>query len=136
MKQIKLLSILLIFVVFASSCKKTPHDKISGKWDVNKIENSTMTEAADIEFLNEMNAEVLENEIFEFSDKKISKKFPEATEGTWEMDEAGDTLKIDWGVDDMYSPHKFVIETLTEDSLVLIEDFDEFLITTSFIKTK
>ena len=136
MKQFKLLSVLLIFVIFASSCNKTPHDKISVKWDVEKIENSTMTEATDIEFLNEMNADVLNDEVFEFTAEKISKNFPEASEGTWEMDEAGTSLSIDWGEDDLYSPHTFVIKTLTDESLVIEEDFEEFSITTTFVKAK
>ncbi len=136
MKQFKFLSILLIFVIFASSCNKTPHDKISTKWDVEKIENSTMTEASDIEFLNEMNADVLNDEVFEFTAEKISKNFPEASEGTWEMDEAGTSLSIDWGEDDLYSPHTFVIKTLTDESLVIEEDFEEFSITTTFVKAK
>ncbi len=136
MKQFKLLSVILVIVIFASSCKNTAHDKISAKWDVDKIDNSTMTEASDIEFLNEMNAEVLNDEIFEFTEDKVSKKFPEAMEGTWEMDEAGTSLSIDWGEDDLYSPHIFVIKTLTDESLVIEEDFDEFSITTTFVKAK
>lgn len=136
MKQFRLLSVLLIFVIFASSCNNTPHDKIAAKWDVEKIENSTMTEASDIEFLNEMNADVLNDEVFEFTADKVSKKFPDAIEGTWEMDEAGTTLSIDWGQDDLYSPHTYVIKALTDESLVIEEDFDEFSITTTFVKAK
>ena len=136
MKQVKFLSVFVFIIMVMISCNKTPHDKISGKWDVEKIENSAMTEAADIEFLNEMNANVLKTEVFEFNADKISKKLPEAMEGTWEMDETGTTLSIDWGVDDMYSPHTYKIISLTSESLVIEEDFDEFFIKTSFVKMK
>jgi hypothetical protein len=136
MKQIKFFSVILIFVLFTASCNKTPKEKMSGKWDVEKIENSTMHETADIEFLNEMNANILKTEVFEFADTKVKKTLPEPIEGTWEIDEAGTVLTIDWGADDMYSPHKFNVKELTSEKLVIEEDFEEFFIKTTFVKVK
>ncbi|NOZ34942.1 MAG: hypothetical protein GXO80_06555 [Chlorobi bacterium] len=136
MKQIKLLSVLVIFLTLTVSCNKTPHDKLIGKWDVTKIVNSTMTEQDDIDFFNEMNKDVLDKEVFTFTNDKVTKSFPEKTEGTWEIDEKGKILTIDWGENDNYSPHTFVVEKLTSDSLIIQEDFEEFLMTTYFSKIK
>ncbi len=136
MKQIKLLSVLVIFLTLTVACNKTPHDKMKGKWDVAKIVNSAMTEQEDINYFNEMNKDVLEKEIFIFTDDKITKELPEKTEGTWEINEAGTELSIDWGADDSYSPHTFVVKKLSSDSLIIEEDFEEFYITTYFSKIK
>ncbi len=132
MKQIKLLSVFTILLVFIFSCNKTPQDKILGQWDIEKIENPFFD---DSEALNNMNKDVLDNEIFNFSDKKISKKIP-ATEGTWEMDEAGTKLTIKWDETDKDQQHIYDIKTLTEDSLIIVEDFEEFTVTTTFSKIK
>ncbi len=132
MKQIKLLSVFTILLVFIFSCNKTPQDKILGKWDIEKIENPFFD---DSEALNNMNKDVLDNEIFNFSDKEISKKIP-ATEGTWEMDEAGTKLIIKWDETDKDQQHTYDIKTLTEDSLIIVEDFEEFTVTTTFSKIK
>lgn len=136
MKQIKLLSVLVIFLTLTVACNKTPHDKLIGKWDVTKIVNSSMTEQDDINFFNEMNKDVLDKEIYTFSNDKVTKNFPEQTEGTWEIDEKGQILSIDWGENDINSPHKFSVKKLTSDSLIVVEDFEEFLITTYFAKIK
>ena len=136
MKQIKLLSILVIFLTLTVACNKTPHDKIIGKWDVSKIVNSTMTEQSDIDFFNEMNKDVLDKEVYTFTDDKVEKNFPEKAEGTWEIDEKGTVLTIDWGENDTYSPHSFEVKKLTSDSLIVSEDFEEFFITTYFSKIK
>lgn len=136
MKQIKLLSVLVIFLTLTVACNKTPHDKLIGKWDVSKIVNSTMTEQDDIDFFNEMNKDVLDKEMYTFSDGKITKSFPEQTEGTWEIDENGSVLSIDWGENDINSPHTFSVKKLTSDSLIVEEDFEEFLMTTYFSKIK
>ncbi len=132
MKQIKLLSVFTILLVFIFSCNKTPQDKILGKWDIEKIENPFFD---DSEALNNMNKDVLDNEIFNFSDKEISKKIP-ATVGTWEMDEAGTKLTIKWDETDKDQQHTYDIKTLTEDSLIIVEDFEEFTVTTTFSKIK
>ena len=134
MKQIKLLSILVIFLTLTVACNKTPHDKLIGKWDVSKIVNSTLTEQDDIDFLNEMNKDALDNEVFTFEEDKITRNFPEKSEGTWEIDEKGTILSIDWGENDTYSPHTFAVKKLTSDSLIIEEDFEEFLMTTYFSK--
>ena len=136
MKQLKVLSILAIIVIFISACKSTPHDKINGKWNVTKIENSTMTDQEDIDFFNQMNADLINNEELKFTDGKITKTFPEIKEGKWEMNETGTQLMIDWGEDDTYSPHNFVIKSLSDDSMVIEEDYDEFFITTTLKKIK
>lgn len=136
MKQIKLLSILVIFLTLTVACNKTPHDKLIGKWDVSKIVNSTLTEQDDIDFLNEMNKDALDNEVFTFEEDKITRNFPEKSEGTWEIDEKGTILSIDWGENDTYSPHTFAVKKLTSDSLIIEEDFEEFLMTTFFSKIK
>ncbi len=136
MKQIKLLTVLVLFAALIVSCNKTPHDKIKGKWDVVKIVNSTMTEQEDIDFFNEMNKDVLDNEVFTFTEDKVTKNYPEKSEGTWEINEDGTELSIDWGADDAYSPHTFVVKKLTSDSLIIEEDFEEFLMTTYFSKIK
>jgi len=136
MKQIKLLSVLVIFLTLTVACNKTPHDKMIGKWDVTKIVNSTMTEQEDIDFFDEMNKDVLDKEVFIFSDDKVTKNFPEQSEGTWEIDEKGTVLSIDWGENDTYSPHTFAVKKLSSDSLIIEEDFEEFFITTYFFKIK
>lgn len=136
MKQIKLLSVLVIFLTLTVSCNKTPHDKMIGKWDVTKIVNSTMTEQSDIDFFNEMNKDVLDKEVYTFTEDKVEKNFPEKTQGTWEIDEKGTVLTIDWGENDTYSPHSFDVKRLTSDSLIISEDFEEFFITTYFSKIK
>jgi len=136
MKQIKLLSVLVIFLSLTVACNKTPHDKLIGDWDVSKIVNSTMTEQDDIDFFNDMNKDVLDKEVFTFSEDKVVKKFPEKSEGTWEIDEKGTVISIDWGENDTYSPHTFVVKKLTSDSLIIEEDFEEFLMTTYFSKIK
>lgn len=132
MKKIKLLSVFAILIVFIISCNKTPHDKIMGKWDVDKIENPFFD---DTEALNNMNKDVLDNEIFEFFDKKVTKKIP-AAEGTWSMNEAGTKLRLNWDENNKNQQHNYVIKTLSEDSLKIEEDFEEFTVTTSFIKVK
>jgi len=136
MKQIKLLSVLVIFLTLTVSCNKTPHDKLIGNWDISNIVNSTMTEQDDIDFFNEMNKDVLDKETFTFTDDKVSKNFPEKSEGTWEIDENGTVISIDWGENDTYSPHTFAVKKLTSDSLIVEEDFEEFLMTTFFSKVK
>jgi hypothetical protein len=136
MKHIKVFSFLAVLAIFTFACKKTPHDMITGNWDVIKTENSTMTEQEDIDFFNQMNAEVIESEAFNFSEGKVTKKFPENSEGTWELDEKGTTLIIDWGENDTYSPHTFNVLTLSNDSLVIEEDYEEFFIKTTFVKIK
>ena len=135
MKQIKLLSATLLILFILSSCNKTPHDKLMGEWDVQKIENPQI-EDSDIDAFNELNKDVLDNEVFNFTEEKISKKFPDVAEGTWEMDEAGTMLTIDWGESDIMSPHTYTIKALTNESLIIEEDFDDFLITTTFEKIK
>jgi len=136
MKQFKLLSILLVTIIFVSSCNKTPHDKIIGKWDVAKIENPQI-EDSDIDAFNELNKETLENQIYTFSEQeKVSKKTPVETVGEWEMDEAGTVLTLDWGESDIMSPHSYTIKALTKESLIIEEDFEDFIITTSFVKIK
>jgi hypothetical protein len=109
---------------------------IKGNWDVVKIENSSFTLPEDIEFFNKMSAEVLDKEKFLIEDGKITRSMPEAANGTWKMDEAGTKLIIDWGKNDSYSPHTYVIKTITKEQLVIEEDFDEFTIITSFSKVK
>lgn len=136
MKHLKIFSILAMIAIFTSACKTTPHDKISGKWNISKIENSTMTDQEDIDFFNQMNAEAITNEELNFTEGKITRKYPEAKEGIWEMDEAGTYLTIDWGEDDTYSPHKYNIKSLTDDSMIIEEDFEEFFITTTYTKSK
>lgn len=136
MKQLKVLSILAIIVIFISACKSTPHDEITGKWNVIKIENSTMTDQEDIDFFNQMNADLMNNEELNFTEGEITKKFPDVKEGIWEMDEAGTYLMIDWGEEDTYSPHNFDIKSLSNDSMVIEEDFEEFFITTTLTKSK
>jgi len=134
MKQFKLLSAILVILIFVSSCNKTPHDKIMGEWDITKIENPQI-EDSDIDAFNELNKEALDNQIFTFdAEKKISKKMPELTDGEWEMDEAGTILTLDWGEDDIMSPHSYTIKALTKESLIIEEDFEDFIITTSFVK--
>lgn len=135
MKQIKLLSATLLILFILSSCNKTPHDKLMGEWDVQKIENPQI-EDSDIDAFNELNKDVLDNEVFNFTEEKISKKFPDVAEGTWEMNEAGTMLTIDWGESDIMSPHTYTIKALTNESLIIEEDFDDFLITTTFEKIK
>ncbi len=134
MKHIKLVPVFILLLVFAVSCNKTPHDKMLGKWDVAKIVNSTMTEQEDIAFFNDMNKNILDNELYTFTNEKITRTLPEKIEGTWEIDEQGTVLSIDWGESDINSPHNFVIKKLTSDSLIIEEDFEEFLMTTYFIK--
>ena len=136
MKHLKAFSVLVIIAVFFSACKTTPHDKISGKWNITKIENSTMTDQEDIDFFDQMNADLMINQEIDFAEGKITKTYPDPKEGTWEMNEEGTTLTIDWGEEDTYSPHNFKIKSLTDDSLVTEEDFEEFFITTSYTKSK
>jgi hypothetical protein len=128
--------VVLIPIILISSCKKTPHDLIKGNWDITKIENSSYSLPEDIDFFNKINSEVLAKEKFVIEDGKISKSMPENTIGTWKMDEKGTKLIIDWGEKDIYSPHTFVIKSLTEDNLVIEEDFEEFALITSFSKVK
>ncbi|NPA45476.1 MAG: hypothetical protein GXO49_08075 [Chlorobi bacterium] len=135
MKQIKLLSATLLILFILNSCNKTPHDKIMGSWDITKIENPKI-EDTDIDAFKELNKEALDNEVFTFTEEKVTKKLPEASEGTWEMDEAGTILTIDWGEGDIMSPHSYTIKALTNDNLIIEEDFDDFIITTTFEKVK
>jgi len=135
MKQIKLLSATFLILFILSSCNKTPHDKIMGNWNITKIENPQI-EDTDIDAFNELNKDALDNEVFNFVEEKVSKKLPEASEGTWEMDEAGTILTIDWGESDIMSPHSYSIKALSNESLILEEDFDDFIITTTFEKVK
>ncbi len=135
MKQIKFLSAIFLVLFFLNSCNKTPHDKIMGSWDIVKIENPQI-EDTDIDAFNELNKDALDNEVFTFTEEKVSKKLPEEKEGTWEMDEAGTSLSIDWGEEDIMSPHTYSIKALTNESLIIEEDFDDFIITTTFEKTK
>jgi hypothetical protein len=128
--------LLAALIVFLGACKKTPHDMIKGNWDIAKIENSSYTLPEDIDFFNKINAEVLEKEKYVIEDGKISKSMPEATVGSWKMDEEGTKLIIDWGKNDIYSPHNYVIKTLTDESLIIEEDFDEFSLITTFNKAK
>lgn len=136
MKHLKTFSIIALVAILFSSCKLTPHDKISGKWKISEIENTTMTLEEDIEFFNQMNEELIKSQVITFEEAKITKSYPEALEGTWEMDEDGTVLTIDWGQEDTYSPHTYSIKTLTKDSLVVEEDFDEFFIITSYVKAE
>lgn len=135
MKQIKLLSATLLILFILNSCNKTPHEKLIGEWDIDKIENPQI-EDTDIDAFNELNKNALDNEVFSFTDEKVSKKLPEASEGTWEMDEAGTLLTIDWGESDIMSPHSYTVKALTNESLILEEDFDDFTISTTFKKVK
>lgn len=135
MKKFTFFSV-IAFVVFFSSCKQTPHDMIKGNWDLAKIENSGYSLPEDIEFFNKINSEVLAKEKFVIEDGKISKSMPEAISGSWKMDEEGTKLIIDWGEKDSYSPHTYVIKSLTEETLVIEEDFDEFTLITTFNKIK
>ena len=136
MKHLKAFSVLVIIAVFFSACKTTPHDKISGKWNISKIENSTMTDQEDIDFFNQMNADLMKSQEVNFAEGKITKTYPDLKEGTWEMDEEGSNLKIDWGEEDTYSPHNYIIKSLTDDSMIVEEDYEEFLIITTYIKSK
>ena len=136
MKHLKIFLVPAIIAIFTFACKKTPHDMINGKWDVIKIENSTMTDQEDIDFFNQMNADVIDKEEFNFAEGTITRNFPENSEGTWEMDEKGTNLSIDWGSNDTYSPHTFNILSLTNDSLIIEEDYEEFFIKTTFVKLK
>ncbi len=136
MKKYTFFSVIIIIILFITSCKPSPHDMIKGNWDVVKIENSSFTLPEDIEFFNKMSAEVLDKEKFLIEDGKITRSMPEAANGTWKMDEAGTKLIIDWGKNDSYSPHTYVIKTITKEQLVIEEDFDEFTIITSFSKVK
>lgn len=136
MKQFKLLSVaFVLFALLVTSCNKTPHDKIIGSWDITKIENPRI-EDTDIDAVNEFNKPVLDNQIYTFSEDKISKKHPEVADGEWEMNEEGTILTIDWGSEDINSPHNYNIKALTGSSLIIEEDFDDFVITTSFDKVK
>ena len=135
MKKFTFFSV-IAFVVIFSSCKQTPHDMIKGNWDIAKIENSSYTLPEDVEFFDKINSEVLAKEKFVIEDGKISKSMPEAQSGSWKMDEEGTKLIIDWGEKDSYSPHTYVIKSLTEETLVIEEDFDEFTLITTFNKVK
>jgi hypothetical protein len=136
MKKYGFFLVIVLSVLMITSCKKTPHDLIKGNWDITKIENSSYSNPEDIAFFDKINSEVLAKEKFVFEEGKISKSMPEATNGSWKMDEKGTKLIIDWGEKDVYSPHTFVIKSLTEDNLVIEEDFEEFTLTTSFAKVK
>lgn len=136
MKHLKAFSILAIIVIFLSACKTTPHDKIGGKWNITKIENSTMTDQEDIDFFNQMNADLIKSQEINFAEGKITKTYPDSKEGTWEMDNEGSNLTIDWGAEDTYSPHNYKIKSLTDDSMVVEEDYEEFFIITTYTKSK
>ena len=136
MKHLKTFSIIVLVAILFSACKLTPHDKITGKWKISKIENTTMTLEEDIDFFNQMNEELMKSQEITFEEGKIMKTYPEAQEGTWEMDEEGTVLTIDWGQEDTYSPHTFNVKTLSKDSMVIEEDFEEFFIITTYIKAE
>jgi len=136
MKHLKAFSIIALIAVIFTACTLTPHDKISGKWKISKIENTTMTIQDDIDFFDKMNEDLVKSQEINFEEGKITKTYPESKEGIWEMDEGGTTLTIDWGQDDTYSPHTLIIKTLSKDSLVVEEDFEEFFIITTYTKIK